>query len=96
MKKLHDDFPDYFNLFGRRSTHIGVKNVKHSGRRLLSDDFRILGAKTGYTRAAGYNGLTYSVSGSKKIITVVFGGRSKTTRNALIKKLNDLGFSKAN
>ena len=96
IKKLHDDFPDYFNLFGRRSTHIGVKNVKHSGRSLLSDDFRILGAKTGYTRAAGYNGLTYSVSGSKKIITVVFGGRSKTTRNALIKKLNNLGFSKAN
>ena len=96
MKALHDDFPDYFNLFGRRSTNIGIKDAKHSGRKLLSSDDRILGAKTGYTRAAGYNGLTYSVSGSKKIITVVFGGRSKTTRNAQIKRLNDLGFSKAN
>ena len=96
MKALHDDFPDYFNLFGRRSTYIGIKDAKHSGRKLLSSDDRILGAKTGYTRAAGYNGLTYSVSGSKKIITVVFGGRSKTTRNAQIKRLNDLGFSKAN
>jgi D-alanyl-D-alanine carboxypeptidase len=54
-----------------------------------------LGAKTGYTRASGFSGVTLSQTGSKKIITVVLGGRSTTTRNAQMRKLRDLGFKKA-
>ena len=41
---LNDDFPDYFNLFSRITASAGVKTVRHSGRRLLSGDNRILGA----------------------------------------------------
>ena len=92
---LNDEFPDYFNLFSRITSSAGVKTVRHSGRRLLSGDNRIVGAKTGYTRASGYSGVTLSQEGSKKIVTVVFGGRSTTTRNAQMRKLRDLGFKKA-
>ena len=92
---LNEEFPDYFNLFGRISTSAGSKTVRHSGRRLLSSDDSILGAKTGYTRASGFGGVTLTQTGSKKIITVVFGGRSTTTRNAQMRKLRDLGFKKA-
>ncbi len=92
---LNEEFPDYFNLFARMSTSAGVKTVRHSGRRLLLGDDRILGAKTGYTRASGFSGATLSQTRSKKIITVVFGGRSTTTRNAQMRKLRDLGFKKA-
>ena len=92
---LNEEFPDYFNLFSRKTTSAGVKTVRHSGRRLLSSDDRIVGAKTGYTRASGYSGVSLSQEGSKKIVTVVFGGRSKTTRNAQMRKLRDLGFKKA-
>ena len=92
---LNEEFPDYFNLFSHLATSAGVKTIRHSGRRLLASDYRILGAKTGYTRASGFSGISYSTSGSKKIITVVFGGRSKTTRNAQMRKLRDLGFKKA-
>jgi len=92
---LSEKFPEYFNLFSRLTTSAGIKTIRHSGRRLLAGDYRILGAKTGYTRASGFNGISYSTSGSKKIVTVVFGGRSKTTRNAQMRKLRDLGFKKA-
>ena len=92
---LNEEFPDYFNLFGRINASAGVKTVRHSGRRLLSGDDRIMGAKTGYTRASGYSGVTLSQEGPKKIVTVVFGGRSTTTRNAQMRKLRDLGFKKA-
>ena len=92
---MNEEFPDYFNLFSRKNASAGVKTVRHSGRRLLSGDDRIMGAKTGYTRASGYSGVTLSQEGSKKIVTVVFGGRSTTTRNAQMRKLRDLGFKKA-
>ena len=92
---LNEEFPAYFNLFSRINTSAGLKTVQHSGRRLLLSDNRILGAKTGYTRASGYSGITLSQKGSKNIVTVIFGGRSKTTRNAQMRKLRDLGFKKA-
>ena len=92
---LDEEFPEYFNLFSRKNASAGIKTVRHSGRRLLSGDDRIMGAKTGYTRASGYSGVTLSQEGPKKIVTVVFGGRSTTTRNAQMRKLRDLGFKKA-
>ena len=49
------DYPQYYNLFSRRSTSAGVKSVSNTNRRLLDAYRGADGIKTGYTRAAGFN-----------------------------------------
>jgi len=51
-------------------------------------------AKTGYTRAAGFNGVLLAEKENERIITVVFGCKSTTTMITQISKLTDLGFRK--
>ena len=94
FKALHDDFPDYFNLFRRKATSAGVRTIKSSARRLLNSDETIIGAKTGYTRASGYSAAVYNSKLGKSVIVVMFGGRSTTTMISQIHKLRDLGFRK--
>ena len=89
------DFPDYYNLFSRRTTDAGVKTVRHTNTRFLNSYKGADGIKTGYTRAAGFNLVASAERGQERIITTVFGGRSTATRNAQVAKLMDLGFRKA-
>src|SRR6056300_1633337 len=49
------DYPQYYNLFSRRSTDAGIKTVAHTNRRFLDSYAGADGIKTGYTRAAGFN-----------------------------------------
>ena len=51
-RHLFYDYPDYYNLFSRRSTHAGIKEVANTNRRLLGSYRGADGIKTGYTRAA--------------------------------------------
>ena len=95
FKALKNDFPDYFNLFRRKTTSAGVKTIKSSARRLLNSDETIIGAKTGYTRASGYSAAVYNSQLGKSVVIVMFGGRSTTTMISQIHKLRDLGFKKA-
>ena len=50
--------------------------------------------KTGYNRAAGFNGAMIAEKRGDRIIVVVFGGKSTKTRNAQMIKLADLGLRK--
>ena len=49
------DYPEYYNLFSRRTTHAGIREVPNTNRRLLANYRGADGIKTGYTRAAGFN-----------------------------------------
>lgn len=89
------DFPQYYNLFSRRSTDAGVKKVSNTNRRLLNGYRGADGIKTGFTRAAGYNLVASAEKGGERVIATVFGGRSVTWRTARIKELLDMGFSRA-
>lgn len=89
------DYPDYYNLFSRRSTHAGIKTVNNTNRRLLANYRGADGIKTGYTRAAGFNLVASAERGSERIIATVFGGRSTATRNARVAELLDMGFQKS-
>lgn len=89
------DYPQYYNLFSRRSTHAGLKTVAHTNRRFLNSYQGADGIKTGYTRAAGFNLTASAERGGERIIVTVFGGNSTRTRNAQVAKLMDLGFRKA-
>nr|WP_243694353.1 D-alanyl-D-alanine carboxypeptidase family protein [Shimia isoporae] len=89
------DYPDYYNLFSRRSTHAGIKAVNNTNRRLLDAYRGADGIKTGYTSAAGFNLVASAERGSKRVIATVFGGRSTATRNAKVAELLDLGFARS-
>jgi D-alanyl-D-alanine carboxypeptidase len=89
------DFPEYYNLFSRRSTDAGIAHVNNTNRRLLDAYRGADGIKTGYTRAAGFNLVASAERGGTRIIATVFGGTSTVQRNQRVAKLLDLGFQKA-
>lgn len=89
------DYPEYYNLFSRTSTHAGIKSVNNTNRRLLANYRGADGIKTGYTRAAGFNLVASAERGQERIIATVFGGKSTTSRNARVAELLDMGFRRA-
>lgn len=94
-RRLFYDYPEYYNLFSRKTAYAGVREVANTNRRLLGNYPGADGIKTGYTRAAGYNLTASAERGEERIIATVFGGRSTTTRNARVAELLDMGFSRA-
>jgi D-alanyl-D-alanine carboxypeptidase len=89
------DYPEYYNLFSRTSTHAGIKTVANTNRRLLGSYKGADGIKTGYTRAAGFNLVASAKRGDERIIATVFGGKSSASRNARVAELLNMGFKRA-
>lgn len=89
------DYPQYYNLFSRRTTYAGIKEVPNTNRRLLAAYRGADGIKTGYTRAAGFNLVASAKRGNERIIATVFGGQSSAARNARVAELLDMGFRRA-
>jgi len=94
-RRLFFDFPQYYNLFSRRTADAGMKKVYNTNRRFLDAYEGADGIKTGYTVAAGFNLTASAERGTKRIIATVFGGRSTANRNAKMAELLDLGFKSA-
>lgn len=89
------DYPQYYNIFSRQSTHAGIKTVNNTNRRLLAAYKGADGIKTGYTRAAGFNLVASAKRGNERVIATVFGGTSSSSRNAKVAELLDMGFRRA-
>jgi D-alanyl-D-alanine carboxypeptidase len=89
------DFPQYYNLFSRRTADAGMAEVANTNRRFLDSYEGADGIKTGYTSAAGYNLTASAQRGDVRIIATVFGGTSTANRNARVSELLDLGFAQA-
>ncbi|WP_373355692.1 D-alanyl-D-alanine carboxypeptidase family protein [Pseudoroseicyclus sp. CXY001] len=89
------DFPQYYNLFSRRSADAGIATVSSTNRRFLDSYPGADGIKTGYTRAAGYNLTASAQHGNVRIIATVFGGTSTAQRTTKITELLNLGFNRA-
>lgn len=94
-RRLFYDYPQYYNLFSRKSTDAGIRTVKNTNTKFLNAYKGADGIKTGYTRAAGFNLVASAERGDERIIVTVFGGRSTATRNAKVAELMDLGFRRA-
>ncbi|HEU0223106.1 MAG TPA: D-alanyl-D-alanine carboxypeptidase family protein [Paracoccaceae bacterium] len=93
-RRLFYDFPDYYNLFGRQEAPALGRTIRNTNR-LLTSYSGADGIKTGYTRAAGYNLVASAERDGKRVIAVVFGGRSSRDRNQKVADLLDLGFDAA-
>jgi D-alanyl-D-alanine carboxypeptidase len=94
-RRLFYDHPKYYNLFSRKTTDAGVRQVSNTNRRFLNAYKGADGIKTGYTRAAGFNLVASAQLGQERIIATVFGGRSSAWRNTKMGELMDLGFRRA-
>lgn len=89
------DFPEYYNIFSRRSTDAGMSEVYNTNRRFLDAYQGADGIKTGFTSAAGYNLVASAQRGNVRIIAVVMGGTSTAARNNRAAELLDMGFAQA-
>lgn len=94
-RHLFYDFPEYYNIFSRRTADAGMATVRSTNSRFLDAYKGADGIKTGYTVAAGFNLTASAERGNKRIIATIFGGTSTANRNAKMAELLDLGFGEA-
>lgn len=88
-------YPQYYRYFNTRNFSYAGKNYRNHNR-LLNSYKGMDGMKTGYIAASGFNLIGSAVRNNRRIIGVVFGGRSGKSRNAHMASLLDNGFSKIN
>jgi D-alanyl-D-alanine carboxypeptidase len=86
------DFPEYFNLFSRRTTYAGLKEVANSSRRILGSIKGVSGAKYGFTRAAGNSSVTYVERRGKRIVVAVLGEKSSAALTARMSAVIDAAY----
>ena len=92
-RALIRDFPQYYHYFN-------TKSFKYKGRRYRNHNKLLRtykgadGIKTGYIRAAGYNLVASSVRDGRRVIAVVFGGKTSRSRNRHTATLLDRGFKR--
>ncbi len=94
-RRLFYDFPEFYNIFSRRTADAGIAEVANTNRRFLDAYEGADGIKTGYTGPAGFNLTASAERGKKRIIATVMGGKSTAHRNTKMTELLDLGFGKA-
>ena len=94
-RHLFYDFPQYYNIFSRRTTDAGIATVNNTNRKFLDAYKGADGIKTGYTDAAGFNLTASAERDGVRIIATIFGGTSTAMRNQKMAELLDLGFAKA-
>lgn len=85
--------PRYYPFFKTQNFTYRGKSYRNHNRLLGSYD-GLDGIKTGYIQASGFNLLASAKRGDKRIIGVVFGGRTSKSRNAHMVEILDAGFKK--
>lgn len=85
-RAIQERFPKYFPLFQTRSFQYGSRTVRGHNR-LLGRVEGVDGIKTGYTRASGFNLMTSARTEGKQIVSIVLGGRSGASRDAIMTDL---------
>ncbi len=86
------DFPGLYRYFSTpRFTYRGATYRNHN--KLLGKYEGMDGIKTGYIHASGYNLVASVERGDRRLIAVVFGGDSASSRDRHMAKLLDRGFA---
>lgn len=85
------DFPQYYHFFATHDfTYKGKRYDNHN--KLLKSYGGVDGIKTGYTRASGFNISVSAVRDGRRLIAVVFGGKTSAIRNSHASDLLDKAF----
>ena len=90
-RRLFLDFPEHYHVFERKKFKYGKRTYRATNK-LLGKYRGADGIKTGYTNASGFNLVASAEQDGKRIVGVVFGGRSSARRNNHMRKLLDKGF----
>ncbi|MFI0845472.1 D-alanyl-D-alanine carboxypeptidase [Mesorhizobium sp. IMUNJ 23232] len=77
---LREHFPQYYSYFSVRSFTYGRQRIANHNR-LLGKIKGVDGIKTGYTRASGFNLVSSVSDGNRRIVAVVMGGQSASSRD---------------
>ena len=85
------DFPEYYHYFSSKSFAHGQRTYRNHNS-LLRYYEGADGMKTGYVRASGFNLVASAERGDRRVIGVVFGGKSARSRDAHMRTLLDRGF----
>jgi D-alanyl-D-alanine carboxypeptidase len=86
-------YPQYYHYFSLTSfTYKGRTYRNHN--KLLDKYDGVDGLKTGYIRASGFNLAASAVRNGRRIIAVVYGGKTSNSRNAHMVELLDRGFAR--
>jgi D-alanyl-D-alanine carboxypeptidase len=88
---LQRDFPQYYKYFSTESFTF-KKRTYTTYNRLMFRYAGMDGMKTGYIRASGFNLVSSAMRNGRRIVAVVFGGRTSRSRDAHMRKLLNLGF----
>jgi D-alanyl-D-alanine carboxypeptidase len=85
-RALQDRFPRYFGYFSTRAFAYRGKVIRNHNH-LLGRINGVNGIKTGYVRESGFNIVTSCVRGDRRVVAVVFGGKSAGWRDARVESL---------
>ena len=91
-RALLHDFPKFYRYFGIESYSYGGV-AYHNHNRLLGSFEGLDGIKTGYIRASGYNLAASARRDGRRLIAVVFGGKSARSRDRHVAMLLNRGFA---
>ncbi len=94
-RHLFYDFPQYYNIFSRRSTDAGVAKVASTNRKFLDAYEGADGIKTGFTNTAGFCLTASAERNGVRLIGTILGGTSTPMRNQKMAELLDMGFKMA-
>ena len=88
-------YPKYYRYFSKSSFTYRGKTYKNHNR-LMATYKGMDGMKTGYIKASGFNLVASARRDRRRLIGVVFGGRSGKSRNAHMAEILDKGFARLN
>ncbi len=94
-RHLFYDFPQYYNIFSRKTTDAGLATVANTNHGFLNSYKGADGIKTGYTDAAGFNLTASAEQNGVRLIGTIFGARSSAERTRLMSAMFDKAFKKA-
>ena len=93
-RALITDFPEYYEYFSRTSFSYG--GVTYTGHNRVLKKFKGAdGIKTGYIRASGFNLVSSAERDGTRLVAVVLGGTSPSTRDRWMMRLLEKGFAAA-
>jgi D-alanyl-D-alanine carboxypeptidase (penicillin-binding protein 5/6) len=89
-KAIRRDFPKMYPRFNQQQTSYRGRTVH--GHNAILRVRGVDGLKTGYTHASGFNLVTSARRGDDRLIGVVMGGSTASSRDAYMRRLIDAGF----
>ena len=85
-RAIQERFPRMYPLFQTRSFDYAGRAYRNHNK-LLGRIEGVDGIKTGYTRLSGFNLMTSAKSDGRHIVSIVLGGRSGSSRDAIMANL---------